>query len=91
MLEDYSYFAKIGGVVHLKSKLLEDGKIFSISIMITLFGCAQFFMFVSLLLYLTQVKMLKCAMLGAFIVCLICLKRPLKKTGYHLMQILSIA
>ena len=36
--------------------------------MITLFGCAQFFNFVSFLLYPTEVKRLKCAMLGAFTV-----------------------
>ena len=36
--------------------------------MITLFGCAHFFNFVSFLLYPTEVKRLKCAMLGAFTV-----------------------
>ena len=36
--------------------------------MITLFGCVDFFKFVSLLLYPTEVKRLKCAMLGAFTV-----------------------
>ena len=36
--------------------------------MITLFGCAHFFNFVSFLLYTTEVKKLKCAMLGAFTV-----------------------
>ena len=34
--------------------------------MITLFGCAHFFNFVSVLLYPTEVKRLQCAMLGAF-------------------------
>ena len=34
----------------------------------TLFGCAQFLNFVSFLLYPTEVKRLKCAILGAFIV-----------------------
>ena len=34
--------------------------------MITLFGCAHFFNFVSFLLYPTDVKRLKCAMLGAY-------------------------
>ena len=36
--------------------------------MITLFGCAHFFNFVSFLLYPVEAKRLKCAMLGAFIV-----------------------
>ena len=36
--------------------------------MITLFGCAHFFNFGSFLLYPTDVKRLKCAMLGAFTV-----------------------
>ena len=36
--------------------------------MITLFGCSHFFNFVSFLLYPTEVKRLKCAMLGAFTV-----------------------
>ena len=36
--------------------------------MITLFGWAHFFNFVSFLLYPTDVKRLKCAMLGAFTV-----------------------
>ena len=36
--------------------------------MITLFSCAHFFNFVSFLLYPTDVKRLKCAMLGAFTV-----------------------
>ena len=36
--------------------------------MITLFGCAHFFNFVSFLLYPTEVKRLKCAMLGAYTV-----------------------
>ena len=36
--------------------------------MITLFGCAHVFNFVSFLLYPTDVKRLKCAMLGAFTV-----------------------
>ena len=36
--------------------------------MITLFGCAHFFNFVSLLLNPTEVKRLKCAMLEAFTV-----------------------
>ena len=36
--------------------------------MITLFGCAYFFNFVSFLLYPADVKRLKCAMLGAFTV-----------------------
>ena len=36
--------------------------------MITLFACAHFFNFVSLLLYPAEVKRLKCAMLGAFTV-----------------------
>ena len=36
--------------------------------MITLFGCAHFSNFVSLLFYPTEVKQLKCAMLGAFTV-----------------------
>ena len=36
--------------------------------MITLFGCAHFFNFVSFLLYPTEVKRLKCATLGAFTV-----------------------
>ena len=35
--------------------------------MITLFGCAHFFNFVSYLLYPIEVKRLKCALLGAFI------------------------
>ena len=34
--------------------------------MITLFGCTHFFNFVSFLLYPMEVKMLRCAMLGAF-------------------------
>ena len=34
--------------------------------MITLFGCAHFFNFVSFLLYPTDDKRLKCVMLGAF-------------------------
>ena len=38
--------------------------------MITLFGCAHFFNFVSFLLYPMLVKRLKCAMLGAFTVTL---------------------
>ena len=36
--------------------------------MITLFGSAHFFNIVSFLLYPTDVKRLKCAMLGAFTV-----------------------
>ena len=36
--------------------------------MITLFGYAHFLKFVSFLLYPTEVKRLKCAMLGAFTV-----------------------
>ena len=36
--------------------------------MLTLFSSELFFKFVSFLLYLTEVKMLKCAMLGAFTV-----------------------
>ena len=36
--------------------------------MITFFGCVHFFNFVSFLLYPTEVKRLKCAMLGAFTV-----------------------
>ena len=36
--------------------------------MITLFGCAHFFNFVSFLLYPTEVKRIKCPMLGAFTV-----------------------
>ena len=35
-------------------------------IMFTLFGCAQLFNFVSFLLYPTEIKRLKCAMIGAF-------------------------
>ena len=34
--------------------------------MITLFGCTNFFNFVSFLLYPMEVKRLRCAMLGAF-------------------------
>ena len=36
--------------------------------MITIFGCAHFFNFVSFLLYTTEVKWLKRTMLGAFTV-----------------------
>ena len=36
--------------------------------MITLFGYAHFFTFLSFLLYQTEVESLKCAMLGAFTV-----------------------
>ena len=41
--------------------------------MITLLGCAHFFNFVSFLLYPTDVKRLKCAMLGAFTVLMKCI------------------
>ena len=50
--------------MHFKSKLLGVGKVFStetlfkLYIMITLFGCAHFFNFVSFLLYPTEVKRL---------------------------------
>ena len=36
--------------------------------MITLFSCGNIFKFASFLLYLKEVKRLKCAMLGAFTV-----------------------
>ena len=60
--------------MHFKSKLPEIGNYFHFElyvnniIMITLFSCAHFFNFVSFLLYPTEVKRLKCAMLGAFTV-----------------------
>ena len=39
--------------------------------MITLFGGAKYFKFVSFLLYVMEVKRLKCAMLGAYTVNLV--------------------
>ena len=65
--------------MHFKSKLLEIAnlKYFSfrtlckLRILITLFDCAKYFKFVSFLLYPTEVKRLKCAMLGAFTVLII--------------------
>ena len=60
--------------MHFKSKLLEIRKIFFVlnSMLIIYIDyfvcCAHFFNFVSFLLYPMEVKMLKCAMLGAFTV-----------------------
>ena len=64
--------------------------------MITLFGCVHFFNFVSFLLYPTEVKRLKCTMLGAFTVHYIVLRHEqflvyLKcRPGIHCLLILII-
>ena len=47
--------------------------------MITLFGGAKYFKFVSFLLYVMEVKRLKCALLGAYTV--------IKKSGLRESQI----
>ena len=56
--------------------------------MITLFGCAHFFKFVSFLLYPMEIKRLRCAMLGAFTVNLFtlwnCFSINLRSRLYHL-------
>ena len=60
--------------MNFKSKLLEIKTIFFLSNSVKLkyndyfFGSAKYFKFVSFLLYVMEVKRLKCAMLGAYTV-----------------------